>query len=74
MAQDSKKPDSVIQNLGLEIHEAQLVLTSKGDITGVFGWLSKEGTLYFTGGLMGANDVEKELEKAGYHVVERFNN
>ncbi len=70
------KPDSssIIEKLGVELKEAQAVLVSKGDITGVLGWLSKDGTLYFNGGIVGdgASKLEQELIKKGYHVVPRF--
>ena len=36
------------------------------------GWLSKDGTFYFSGGIMGAGNVEKALQDAGYYVVPRF--
>lgn len=72
MAKDSKDLNGALQSLGWEIHDAQCVLTSLYDITEVCGWLSKEGTFYFSGGIMGAGNVEKALQDAGYHVVPRF--
>lgn len=73
---DKHKPDSssIFEQLGVELEEAQAVLVSPYDITGVFGWLSKEGTLYFSGGIGGdgASKLEQELIRKGYHVVPRF--
>ena len=70
---NAKKTNSVLSGVGLQMEKAQLVLlTHSDDPTSVFGWLSVQGTLYFTGGLVGADKLEKELQGAGYFVVPRF--
>ena len=72
MGKDSKKLANVLQSLRWKIHDAQCVMTSPYDITEVCGWLSKDGTFYFSGGIMEAGNVEKALQDAGYYVVPRF--
>lgn len=72
MEKGNEKLAKVLQSLGWEVHDAQCVLTSSYDITEVCGWLSKDGTLYFSGGIMDAGKIERALQNAGYHVIPRF--
>lgn len=74
MRSSINRSQSAIARMGWKLQEAQVVLTSQYDTTCVCGWLSKDGILYFRGGMdkQNAQDLEKELQNNGYKVIPRF--